>query len=113
MKTTIRPKQGFTLIEIMVVVAIVGLLAGIAIPGFVRARTTSEKNSCLNNLRDIDGAKQQWALENNKVNGDSPGNTDLTPYMKGNLMPDCPSGGNYTLGNVGILPTCSIAGHTY
>lgn len=113
MKMPIRPKQGFTLIEIMVVVAIVGLLAGIAIPGFVRARTTSEKNSCLNNLRDIDGAKQQWALENNKVNGDSPANTDLTPYMKGNLMPDCPSGGTYTLGNVGVVPTCSTPGHTY
>jgi prepilin-type N-terminal cleavage/methylation domain-containing protein len=108
-----RPERGFTFVEIMIVVAIIALLAVIAIPSFVRARQTSTRSACLNNLREIDGAKQQWALENNKVNGDSPNNSDLSAYLKGNSMPDCPGGGAYTLGNVGTLPVCNIGGHTY
>ena len=68
MKLNKTKKYGFTLVEIMIVVAIIGLLAAIAIPNFVRARTTSQMNACINNLRQIDGAKQQWALEN-KVTG--------------------------------------------
>jgi len=63
MKQTTAKKQGFTLVEIMIVVAIIGLLAAIAIPNFVRARTTSQQNACINNLRLIDSSKQQWALE--------------------------------------------------
>src|SRR5213078_609354 len=74
-------KAAFTLVEIMIVVAIIGLLAGIAIPNFIKARETARKNACINNLRLIDAAIQQWALENNK-NGSDPVVLDsLTVYM--------------------------------
>ena len=65
-------KSGFTLVEIMIVVAIIGLLAAIAIPNFVKARTTAQQKACINNLRQIDGAKEQWALENKKTQADTP-----------------------------------------
>src|SRR5438105_3248999 len=83
--------HGFTLVEIMIVVAIIGLLAAIAIPNFVRARTTSQKNGCINNLRQLDGAKQQWALENKQQSTATPADTDLQPYLKSNLMPSEPA----------------------
>ena len=74
----------------------------------------TERNTCINHLRQIDAAKNQWALENNKVTGDIPTAQDIAPYIKldanGNI-PGCPSGGIYTLNAVGIPPTCSIPGH--
>jgi len=79
--------SGFTLVEIMIVVAIIGLLAAIAIPNFVKARETAQLNSIVNNLRITEGAKDQWALENKKGTGDVPVNTDLAPYMKNSTYP--------------------------
>ena len=73
--------QGFTLVEIMIVVAIIGLLAAIAIPNFVRARTRSQMNACMNNLRQLDGAIQQYAIENNASGAASVSSTKIQPYL--------------------------------
>ena len=92
MKINTSRKAGFTLVEIMIVVAIIGLLAAIAIPNFVRARETSQANACINNLRQIDGAKQQWALENKSLT--TPVAADLEPYLKKGVagtFPTCPT----------------------
>jgi hypothetical protein len=91
-----------------------GMLAAIAIPNFVRARTTSQQNACISNLRIIDGAKGQWALENHKQNTDTPTAQDITPYMgrgPAGEFPICPQGGHYIIGTVGEKPRCSIPGH--
>jgi hypothetical protein len=91
-------------------VAVPGMMAAIAIPNFVKARATSQRNACINNLRMIEAAKQQWALEKGKKDGDVPTQDDLMPYLSGH-WPVCPQGGTYTIGAVGEPPTCSIPDH--
>ena len=119
MKINKSRNGGFTLVEIMIVVAIIGLLAAIAIPNFIKARTTSQMNACINNLRQIDGAKQQWALENNQLSTATPGVAAIAPFLgRGtagatlDVEIKCPAGGTYTggIGDCATAPTCSTVG---
>jgi hypothetical protein len=93
------------------VIALVGFFVYIAIPNFIKSRSTSAQNACVNNLRQIDGAKNEWALENGKTNGVVCTVEDIKPYIKLNAkgdIPGCPQGGIYTIGKVGENPTCSL-----
>ena len=101
-------KAGFTLVEIMIVVAIIGLLAAIAIPNFVRARETAQLNSIINNLRILEGGKDQWALEAKKGTGDTPVASDISPYIKGNTMPTPVVGETYNINAVGTPATARL-----
>src|SRR5205807_9970210 len=118
MKIRTSNKAGFTLVEIMIVVAIIGLLAAIAIPNFVRARTTSQMNACINNLRQIDGATQQWALETKQAATAPVTFTNIKDYLKSSVL--CPSGGatatfatSYSLSTVSNKPSCLILPATH
>lgn len=100
-------KSGFTLVEIMIVVAIIGLLAAIAIPNFMKAREKAQTNACVANLRQMDGAITLWALDNSKSSTDAVTMGNLvTDYIKS--TPVCPAGGSYTLSTVADTPTCSV-----
>jgi len=102
-------QAGFTLIEIMIVVVLIGMLATIAIPSYVRARAESQAEACVNNLRQISGAKDRWAIENGKTDGATVLDTDILPYFI-EKWPACPAGGTYTMNPVGTSPACSMGG---
>jgi prepilin-type N-terminal cleavage/methylation domain-containing protein len=102
-------KRAFTLIEIMIVVLIIGILLAIAVPNFVRAREASRAKACVANLKQIDSAKEQWAMDTRASSGATgPALATLvgaTGYIKS--TPTCPSGGIYTVNNIAIQPVCS------
>ena len=109
-------RAGFTLVEILIVAAIIALLAAIAVPNFIKSRAASQKAACIANLKQIDGAKATWALEAKKANTSSPDDGQLfgsTRYIR--RKPSCPANGNYTIDIVANQPACDLAsmeGHT-
>jgi prepilin-type N-terminal cleavage/methylation domain-containing protein len=106
---------GFTLIEIMIVVAIIGMLMGVALVNVNKSLQAGKKLACIVNLKAIDGAKELWATEFKKANGDAVDETGVISYLNKNARPECPAGGTYTFNPVGQPPTCSLgatAGHT-
>src|ERR1041385_8311337 len=105
-------RRGFTLVELMVVVAIIGLVLGIALPAFMKSRTQARKQLCIENISQIESAKQQWGVENGKKDGDVPLQDDIVgpmKYMK--RMPECPGGGTYDFKSIGAVATCTEAEH--
>ena len=85
------------------------LLAALVLPAFIRARNTSASNACVMHLRQIAGAKEQWAIENHKTTNDAVSWDGIKPYLSHEQVPQCPDGGTYILGRVGEPPRCSLA----
>ena len=100
--------SGFTLVEIMVVVGIIGLLLTMAIPNFINARRKARATVCVSNLHQIHAAKQQWALDNDAPSESEPTSDVLVDYLEGNRFPSCPAGGTYTPGIIDVVPICGI-----
>jgi prepilin-type N-terminal cleavage/methylation domain-containing protein len=108
-RTTI---SGFTLTEIMIVIGLIAVVLALGAPNIFKSRDVAQVSACIANLKTIDGAKQQWAVDKKKAGSDEPDDTDLFGtglYVK--VKPACPSGGSYSLNEVSMKPACTISGH--
>ena len=101
-------RTGFTLVEIMVDVAIIGLLMSVATVGISHAVKTAQRQTCAMNIEAIEGAKQMWQLENKKGDNDVASEDDLKPILKNQTFPTCPSGGQYSINANSTRATCSV-----
>lgn len=110
----LRDRKAFTLVEIMIVVAIIGLLIAIAVPNFVRARNSARQNLCYNNLRLIGHAAEQYIIDNNLAATTTVTTAQAALYIKGG-MPTCPSSGTYSIGTETVSgdsgPTVTCSSH--
>jgi prepilin-type N-terminal cleavage/methylation domain-containing protein len=107
-------RRGFTILEILIVVAVIGILVALAIPNFLKSRTHARKQMCIENLSQIETAKQVWGVEAGRVDGDVPTEADLIGpdrYIK--KTPVCAGGGTYSFNAIGATATCTIEGHSY
>lgn len=93
----------------MIVVLIIGVLLAVAVPQFMKSREGASARACQHNLKQILGAKERWAMENNKGANDTPDWPDLAPFFV-KTTPECPSGGLYTVGRMDELPICELGG---
>lgn len=109
--TSGRSAQGGREVVMSYTVMPIALAAAIAIPSFQKARTTAQGNACINNLRQVDAAKEMWAMENNKVDGDEADIDGISKYIMGNALPMCPQGGEITVNVIGTSPECSLPQH--
>jgi prepilin-type N-terminal cleavage/methylation domain-containing protein len=103
-------RQGFTLIEIMIAIAIISTLLAIAVPNFIKARTSAQTKTCLTNLWHISHAKEQFIAEEKISDGHTIEWSDLVPNLL-KTKPSCPADGEYAIGTSGSIPTCTIEGH--
>lgn len=110
-RNPIARQRGFTLVEVMIVVLVISILTSIAVPSFLRPRETSRRNGCIDNLKQIDSAKEQWAMDNRAASGAVVNMSDIAGvYMKTPVTgPVCGGGGSYTLNPVGTDPVCSLS----
>jgi len=103
-----QAKQGFTLVEMLIVVVIIGMLAMLAWPNYIKYRSRAQVGACINNLQKIEGAKAQWAFENRKDNNAIPVMDDLAPFLQHDASPSCPADGTYRPRRVSKVATCTL-----
>jgi prepilin-type N-terminal cleavage/methylation domain-containing protein len=107
-----RSDSGFTIVEIVIVLGLIALLAAIAVPNLIRTRAAAARSTCINNLRQIDSAMQQWALEQKKPGNSAVDYSDIGPYLRDSVA--CPAGGtsladSYIVANMATEPSCRIS----
>ncbi len=100
--------SAFTLIEILCVLGLLAMVAAIGAPSLIRSRAKAQASVCIDQLKQLNAAQQQWVIEAKPASDAKIKKKDLQPYFKGGVFPTCPSGGNYKLGGLTDKPECSL-----